>query len=491
MSESSKPISGVSQALLAVAGGLAVYLAWVSLPWPLVHDAPLMHYVAWRISQGAVPYRDIFDMNSPGVYLIHLGVLKALGASDFAWRLFDLTWLAATALVVAAFARPWGRAAAIGGGLLFAVHHIAGGAWQAGQRDFLLCVFLLLGALGVARWADVERTRDLAWAGLALGVGITIKPHAAALAAALAIFLGVLTWQRRASPRGLAAFVAGGMVVPIVVVGWVGAAGGLGAWCQIVFGYLIPYYSRLAWPSHWQLPRGTVPLAFVVVATLTWVVVERRVGPRHVVALLGLAYGILHFVGQGKGWEYHFYPVAAFAAVFAFSAVEPALAARRLSFGVPLVGGLAALLFVLTGKGYEAVGVGADWLWDKERVVRQLASDLRPGLRGGDTVQVLDSAEGGIHALLRLGVAEPTRFLYDFHFYHDVNAPEIQELRAEFIRELDARPPRFIVLFDKGWPWGGADRVAQFPALDQRLTSSYALVTRRARYLVFAKRSGS
>jgi hypothetical protein len=307
----------------------------------------------------------------------------------------------------------------------------------------------------------------------------------------LAIFLVVLTWQRRSAALGLAAFGLGMIAIPAVVVGWIAAAGGLPAWRQIVVAYLIPYYSRLARPSHWELPRGTVPLAFVVVATVTWAVVERRLGTRHVVALLGVAYGVLHFFGQGKGWEYHFYPLAAFAAALAFSAVDPVLGARRPSFAVPLVGGLAALLLVLADKGHEAVGAGADWLWDKERVVRQLASDLAPGLRGDDTVQVLDSAEGGIHALFRLGVAEPTRFIYDFHFYHDVNAPEIQQLRTEFIRELDARPPRFIVLFDRGWPGGGADRVTKFPALDHRLTTSYALVTRRARYLIFAKRSGS
>ena len=82
-------ISAASVALLA-------YLVWGSRGWPLIHDAPLMHYVAWLIEQGAVPYRDAFDMNFPGVYLLHLAVLRVGGAGDLAWRLFDLGWLAAT-----------------------------------------------------------------------------------------------------------------------------------------------------------------------------------------------------------------------------------------------------------------------------------------------------------------------------------------------------------------------------------------------------------
>ena len=48
------------------------------------------------IGQGGVPYRDVFDMNLPGVYLIHAAVIGLLGRGDLAWRLFDLGWLAAT-----------------------------------------------------------------------------------------------------------------------------------------------------------------------------------------------------------------------------------------------------------------------------------------------------------------------------------------------------------------------------------------------------------
>jgi len=51
---------------LIVAGVFAFALVYLSLDWPLINDGPLMHYVAWLMHQGAVPYRDIFDMNFPG-----------------------------------------------------------------------------------------------------------------------------------------------------------------------------------------------------------------------------------------------------------------------------------------------------------------------------------------------------------------------------------------------------------------------------------------
>ena len=49
------------------------------------------------------------------------------------------------------------------------LYHLAGGAWQAGQRDFLLCPLLLLGALGVTRWLETTSgaagvtSRGAAW----------------------------------------------------------------------------------------------------------------------------------------------------------------------------------------------------------------------------------------------------------------------------------------------------------------------------------------
>ena len=89
--------------ILAASALLAGALAARSLGWPLIHDAPLFHYVAWLMGQGLVPYRDIFDMNLPGVYLLHWAVLATVGAGDLAWRLVDLGWLAATAALLFAF----------------------------------------------------------------------------------------------------------------------------------------------------------------------------------------------------------------------------------------------------------------------------------------------------------------------------------------------------------------------------------------------------
>jgi hypothetical protein len=147
------PRSLVSYAVVAVFVVSAAVLAWRSRTWPLFHDAPVLHYIAWRIGAGDVPYRDLFEINAPGAYLIHLLAWRLGGLSDVAWRLYDLAWLGLGAAAAFVFARAWGVVAAAGAAAFLALYHVAGSPWEAGQRDYFLCPFLLGGAAGVVWWA--------------------------------------------------------------------------------------------------------------------------------------------------------------------------------------------------------------------------------------------------------------------------------------------------------------------------------------------------
>jgi hypothetical protein len=481
------PIHYLSALIVLALGALAAALAWGSRGWPLIHDAPLMHYIAWRIGEGATPYRDLFDMNFPGVYLLHMGVLALFGPGDAGWRAFDLVWLTGTFVAAAALAAPWGRLASSGAAVFFAVYHLAGGAWHAGQRDFLLCPFLLLAALGVARWAEKEGDRaSLAWGGLALGAGITVKPHASVLAVALIVLVAVVGRRAgRSLVRSVTILVATQALAPLAVTAWLAATGALGAWREIVFEYLLPLYSRVGGPERWTFHRWHVWVPLLAGATLSIgaTLARRRFTARHAVVALGLGYGAAHYVGQGKGWEYHLYPLAAFVAVALFMEMGPLLeagsrAAWPLLACVVVAGGILGL------KGAEASD--AAWIAMKERRVSALVADLDDRLEPRDVVQVLDTTEAGVHALLRLHAVQPTRFLYDFHFYHDRQSTMVTRLREELLAGLDARPPKFMVLFERGWPGGGYERVEDFPGLRRRL-STYRVDRRGDGYTVYAR----
>jgi hypothetical protein len=488
-----RAVSLAGGAVVVGFGLLVVVLLVGSLPWPLIQDAPVMHYIAWRIGEGDVPYRDLYDINQPGVYVLHLALLRTLGAGDGAWRAFDLAWLAATAGAVALLAARWGAISAAGAGLGFAAYHLAGGAWQAGQRDFLLCVFLVAGALGVARWLEMRGGPwSLGGAGMALGAAVGVKPYAVLFAGALGVLVLVAAARRCGASgtlRAIGVYVAGSALVPAALALWLALAGALRAWADIVFGYALPVYGHLGRTAPWFGHRwlGWIPLAVAVIAALVGAAASRRLDARHVVAAVGVVYGVVHYVGQAKGSEYHLYPLAAFVCVLAFAALTPILSARRAWLGVGTALMLAVALVLLTAKGLEASD--APWIWDKERRVRVLVDDLRRGLAPGDTVQVLDVADGGLHALLRLHVPQPTRFLYDVFFFHEAERPVVRAMRAEFIAALEARPPRFIVLM-RGWPSGDYDRIRYFPALAELLARRYDVVVTREGHRLYAKRAG-
>jgi len=483
-----KLISAASALLLA-------YLIWASRAWPLVHDAPLMHYVAWLIGEGGAPYRDAFDMNVPGVYLLHLAVLRVGGAGDGAWRFFDLGWLAAVGGLLWAYCRRMSDAVAAGAAaVLFGLYHLSGGAWRAGQRDFLLCLFLLAGAYGVARGLEQAGDRLTLFAGgLALGAGTMVKPHAGLYWLLCAAVTAVaLRRAGRSAWSGVAVVLAGGLVVPALVLVWLSGRGGLAPFLAILTGYLLPLYSQVGRVSvigatRWHAWGRTLFGLLSALGLLGLLTAARPWSPRLVLAALGVPYGVVHFVFQGKGWEYQLYPLALFLCALAPVAVSRGGARPS---GAPAravaMAAWALLVAVLGVKGVEARE--PEWIAAKARRVSALTRDLGPLVPPGETVQVLDTTAGGVHALLRLGVRQPTRFIYDFHFFHHGDDPRIRALRAELLAGLAARPPAAVVVLEESWPALGYERLAAFPELARMLDGSFTLAVAGPGYRIHAKR---
>ena len=482
---SPSPRSLISYAIVGAFVVSAAVLAWRSRTWPLFHDAPVLHYIAWRIGAGDVPYRDLFEINAPGAYLIHLAAWRLGGLSDLTWRLYDLGWLALAAAAAFVFARAWGVVAATGAAAFFALYHLAGSPWEAGQRDFFLCPFLLAGAAGVVRWAERSDRCALALAGLSLGAATTIKPHVALLILMFGAVIVVRAKRQALTP--LALYAGAAAVAPLAIVGWLAAAGALTAWRELVVDYLVPVYTGLRPAARWEVyrPHAWAPIAVGVVLSMAVAVARRALSVRHVVAMLGVAYGVLHYVIQGKGWDYHLYPLVAFAAVTLFAELEPALAWRPRAVGMPLAACCLAAATLLGARGLDAVPTY--FASAKVTHVRHVVGDLARMTRPDDLVQVLDTTEGGVHALLLLGLRQPTRFLCDFPLFATPAAPITARYRAEFIAGFDARPPRAVVVFARAWPHGGPERVASFAALAERLARDYAIAVRRQGYTIYAR----
>jgi hypothetical protein len=472
-----------------------------------------MHYIAWRIAGGAVPYRDLLDMNLPGAYLIHLAVLALAGPGDLPWRLLDLAWLGLTGVLLYAYSRP--LVGPVGGAtvpVLFALYHLAGGAWRVGQRDFLLCAPLLGGALGVARAAEGRGGRVwLAAAGLLLGAATTIKPQAGLFWLACAALAGTVARPPRLGrAQGPLAVLAGGCVVPALLLGWLGWSGGLEAFVSVFTGYVLPLYGQVGRVSPWEALRGhaygyqVLALLGLLAVAGTLVGVGRAAAPRRWLALAGSGYGLVHYLAQGKGWEYHLYPLACFLCALAAPALglpRPAEPARTAGSRVTrptsgraaflrwalAMGATVSLVSVLAAKGVDALE--APWIAAKARRVDALARDVGALVAPGGRVQAMDVTAGGIHALLRLGLVQPTRFVYDFHFFHHPGDPRVEGFRQELIAGLTRAEPGAVVVLEDAWPVPGYERLAAFPALATFLDDRYRLAVEGDGYRIYAKRS--
>src|SRR3569623_174484 len=73
--------------LILVASGVG-YIVF-TIHWPWMWDDQVFHYVVYLMKHGKVPYRDIYDLNMPGCYLMQRWAMSILGGGDVGWRLYE------------------------------------------------------------------------------------------------------------------------------------------------------------------------------------------------------------------------------------------------------------------------------------------------------------------------------------------------------------------------------------------------------------------
>ena len=107
-------------------------------------------------------------------------------------------------------------------------------------------------------------------------------------------------------------------------------------------------------------------------------------------------------------------------------------------------------------------------------------------------VQPVDWVGGAAHAMLIARVKIATPFIYDEYFYHNVNDPYIQELRARFVQALSQTLPRFIIeVYDDG-PYAeptGPNTSREFPEFRDFLAKHYSVVQEGQGYRIYELRT--
>jgi len=439
---------------LAIVSG---WLLWRSLNWPLVGDATIFHFIAGQMTMGAIPYRDIVDVNMPLTYDIHAAVVAIGGMSDVAWRTFDLTAAAVTSAFILMLVRSVGGAVAILAVLVVLVTHLLLGPYAAGQRDFLMLVPALAVALvsAIATEDHKHRRLYLLLAGASAMAAASIKPSGILLMF-LPAFAMRLHW------REMIWIISGAVGVGLLVFGPLAASGGLDSFATMV-RELLPQYASMGArtvPEILKAVEWIVPIAGLAVAAAMGIAAPK---PPRVRVMIGLtAFGLIHLLVQRKGWSYHVYPLGVGLACWGAWTLAT-LSTWRVY--VCLVVIASTLGWLVPNSMYRAENDAA------LRAASAMQSALESRLSRGARVQMLDSDSGAFLAMARAGMRQATPHIQWFSLLLAKDS-----VRWDFLAALEADPPAAILLTNDQGPKGqGFEAANDWPGFMSLLSSHYDL----------------
>ena len=401
------------------------------------------------------------------------------------------------------------RGAALGAALLFVLYHLSAAArggrasaifswrssscWRPGAPR----------APGRSGGARVP----LLWGGLAAGAGVMIKPQAALFWIACA---GVAALGARAAPAWSARSPSGARQVspcPSSCMGWLAWRGGAGPFAPIITGYVLPLYSRVGRVSVWEGIRWHVYgwqiwscLIVLGVARLRADACREPYGIRRWLALARRRLRLPSLRGAGQGMGVPPLPVRRLPLR---AGLRPARRAGEAGRAVTVGGAAPALSRALT-LALLVAGRGAPRRQGRgrgRRAVdsRQGAPRLRPGPRSRGLCA--GRGPGAGHGRDRAAActrscastcAQPTRFLYDFHFFHDEGGPAHpgapRRVRPRS-RARSAPPPSSSSRTRGGAP--ATNGSTGFPPWRALLERDYTLAVEGDGYRIYAKRARS
>ena len=437
---------------------VAAWMLWRSRDWPLVGDATIFHFIAAQMQMGAVPYRDIANVNMPLTYGIHDLVVRLGGMSDVAWRAFDLSSAGVLSALILILVAPAGRAVAIMAVLGVLIMHLLLGPFAAGQRDFLMSIPAVAAAWMSARAAEDQQRRSL-YLLLAGAFAVT----AAAIKPTGLLLLLLPPLAARLHLRDAIWIAAGATAAVLPLAATLAAWGALGAFITML-RELLPLYSPLGarpFPENLDALQWIIPIAGLALAAALNIAGPK---PPRLQVIIGLtAFGLIHLLVQQKGWSYHVYPLGIGLACWGAWALAGLPQWRALACVLVMASTLAWLVpsSMSREENYAAL-----------RAAAAMQSTLERHLPRGARVQVLDADNGAFLAMARAGMRQATAHIQWFSLLFAK-----ESVRSGFIAALASDPPAGILLTNAQWPkWPGFEAADDWPEFAALLAAHYELI---------------
>jgi hypothetical protein len=443
--------------------------------WKQVNDPAQLSYLCFLMDHGMAPYRDLLEINMPGIYLVNWSVMHLLGEGPLAWRIFDFSLMGAAAWAMIVIARPYDWLAGVLGATLFALYHGRDGAGQAGQRDFIIAVLLLCAYAFLFEFSRHRREWAIFAFGVCAGMAATIKPTPLPFVF-LILVLAAIHWKRTGQPTlqpSLYALL--GLLVPFALVcAFLVSKHSIGS-----FWYLLrvelPFYKslgRLPFPTLMTLVASTSIRTLALIALAIALLKRQGWTWEGNLLVAGIIFGIASFFGQGKGFPYHRYPMLAFLFLWVALQIVAGLRTRGV-VGILAATGVAFVLILVPLYVREA----SRKVWDPQ-FIDSLAADLNHlgGHELSGHVQCIYMPADCDDTLYRLRLVQSTGLFYDYLIFGSAQQQVIRDERQQFWQQFQKNPPRVVVVGSGLYPGGfGYGKLASWPIFQQELANHYFL----------------
>jgi hypothetical protein len=447
--------------------------------WKQVNDPAQLSYLCFLMDHGMAPYRDLLEINMPGIYLVNWSVMHTLGEGSWAWRTFDFSLLGAAAWAMIVIARPYDWFAGVFGATLFALYHGRDGAGQAGQRDFIIAVLLLCAYAFLFEFFRQRSDWKLFAFGLCGGIAATIKPTPVPFLIFILVLAAIHLKSTGEPILRPTLYALLGLLVPFAIVGaFLVSKHSVGS-----FWYLLrvemPFYEslgRLGFSKLMTMAASasvlTLALIALAIALLKW-----RENWESKLLVAGIIFGIVSFVWQGKGFPYHRYPMLAF--LFLWVALQIVTGLRtRGAVGILAATGLTFALILLPLYLREA----SRKVWDPQ-FTDSLAADLQHlgGRELSGHVQCISMQADCDDTLYRMRLVQSTGLFYDYLIFGSPQQQVIRDQRKQFWQQFQKNTPRVVVVGSGLYPDSfGYGKLASWPLFQQELATHYSLYDDRS-----------
>ena len=462
-----KALTAASYAVIAIA-------CFLIATFDYGRDQGIYALVARGITEGDMPYRDVWDFKPPGIYLIYALARALFGAGQHGIRLIEISGLLLTSWGIVVLARRWWDDPLLGifAAALAALVHAQLDFWHSAQPETFGGMLTVAGLI-VGAGRDKTKPWHYLAAGVLFGMAGLLKPPLAGGGAVLALWAAYhkKTWR----PIGLV--LLGGVLPFALCLAWFAAKGALTELYQTLFVFT-PHYTALghkdqALPAmifyammQWLQNFCSFITLGVLLALAQWRVIWAR---SHIDLLLGvIGIQLLGVALQGKFFPYHYaalWPVTALIAAAGWLGLfrwADARGAKSLAAVVlaMLVGGSVKTAtkdvhesfwrrtarrfrVTLLDRDDQAAIDGMATVADVNAAGnRDIAAEVRSRTSAGDYVYIW-GFEPHVYDMAERKLA--SRYIYNVPQRVDWAA---DATRAELMRHLQARSPAVIVVAD-------------------------------------------